>query len=503
MKMATDDSIENDALKNSGNYQTLKSTFIMGGSSVVNIVLGIIRNKAIALLLNPSGMGLAGIYQSISNFAGTIAGMGINESGARQVALAFGTGNEYMISRTSHSLRRIALITGIVGTAILLFSSRWVSFITFHDMEHKIDIGLLSLTVLFLNISGGQQALIQGARKISYLAKVNMFGPLFGTLLSLPIIYFFGVRGIVSYLVIMAATATISSWWYSRKIRIADVRTSWHDSILDAKPLMGLGTALMVGTIISFGTPYALRILLIRVLGLDALGEFQASSIFSTVYVGILFKAMATDFYPRLSAASIDNKECGSLLNEQIEASLLLAVPGVLITLVFAPLVMVLFYSTKFLPAVDILRWQVLGVLLQLITWPMGYFLKAKAAGGLFIVTELFSSISYLTTTWVGIKYLGLTGIGVAFFEYNILYLILIYWIVRRKYEFNFLNRNVQIIILAFATTGVALLLTYLLPRYCLFLNISLTVAACVYSYKKLAFSHWIARFLGALRQRG
>jgi PST family polysaccharide transporter len=356
---------------------------------------------------------------------------------------------------------------------------------------------------LFFTISGGQLALIQGARKIPYLANVNMLGPLWGTLLSLPIIYFLGVRGIVSYLIIMSGTSMVASWWYSRKIRIVEEKTSWHDSFIDAKPLMSLGAALMVGTIIGYGTPYFLRILLIRFLSLDAVGEFQAASILSTVYVGILFKAMATDFYPRLSAASRSDVESCLLVNEQIEAGLLLAIPGVLITLTFAPLVMIIFYSSKFLPAVDVLRWQVLGVLLQVITWPMGYVLRAKAAGGLFVVTELFASISYLVGTWVGIRQFGLPGIGAAFFVYNILYFILIYRIVHVKYKFAFLKNNVQVLVLAFILTGAVLLTTYFSPRYSLLVNIALTIAACLYSYKKLAFSHWIARFVNAFKRKG
>jgi PST family polysaccharide transporter len=503
MKPSADDKIKTHAKpQDKGNYQTLKSTFIMGGASVINIILGIIRNKVIALLLNPSGMGLAGVYQSISNLAATISGMGINESGARQVSLAFEAGNQSLISRTSLSLRRIAFITGIGGMVLLLLLSQRVGFLTFHNTEHTLDIALLSLTILFGTISGGQFALIQGARKITYLAYLNVLGPLWGTLLSLPIIYFMGVRGVVSYLIIMSATNIMTSWWYSKKIKIPSAKASWHNSILDAKPLVRLGTALMIGTIIGVGTSYLLRILLIRRLGLDAAGEFQASSILSTVYVGILFKAMATDFYPRLSAASMSDMESGLLVNEQIEAGLLLAVPGVLVTLTFAPPVMVILYSSKFLPAVDVLRWQVLGVLLQVVTWPMGYILRAKAAGGLFIGTELFSSSIYLAATWIGIGYIGLPGIGIAYFVYNVLYFILIYRVVHTKYGFSFVPKNVQLLMLAVTTTAAALLSTYFIPRYYIPLNIVITIAAGVYSYRKLALSQWVARFINIIKQK-
>src|SRR6478672_6250576 len=66
--------------------QILKSSALIGGSSAMNIVLGILRTKAMAVLLGPAGMGLMGLYGSIADLARTIAGMGINTSGVRQIA---------------------------------------------------------------------------------------------------------------------------------------------------------------------------------------------------------------------------------------------------------------------------------------------------------------------------------------------------------------------------------------------------------------------------------
>jgi len=483
-------------------YQTLRSTFIMGGSSVMNILLGIVRNKVLAILVNPSGMGLMGVYQSISNLALTVSGMGVNESGTRQVALAFKTGNVSSISHTSLLLRRIAFITGVGGMALMLILSNRISSLTFHNREHAFDIALLSLSILFGTISGAQVAIIQGARKIRYLAKINVLGPFLGTVLSLPIIYFLRIRGIASYLIIMALTNVVTSWWYSKKITIPEAKASWRKLLIDARPLMGLGIALMMGTLIIFGTSYLLRILIIGHLGLDAAGQFQASSLLSTVYVGILFKAMGADFYPRLSALSMNDKESCNLVNEQIEAGLLLAVPGVLFTLTFAPMVLIILYSNDFLPAINILRWQILGVLLQVVTWPMGYILRAKSSGGLFITTELYSSVCYIAATWVGIKYIGLAGIGIAYFTYNVLYFVLIYRIVHRKYAFSFISKSYKALMIALIATAAAFLLAYLIPRYYLPLNIIIIIMASIYSYRQLDFSKWVARIINSLKRK-
>jgi len=477
---------KDNELRDNSYAQILKSTFVMGGSSIVNIFLGIVRHKVIALLLNPSGMGLLGIYQSITNLTSTVSGIGINESGARQVALAFGTGDDLAISRTYLSLRRIAFFTGICGSVLLLFSSKWVSLLTFNNSEHALDLVLLSVTLFFGAVSGGQLALIQGTRQINYLAKINVLGPFWGTILSIPIIYYLGMKGIVSYLIIMSATNIITSWWYSKKIKIIAPKTNWRKSLIVVKPLLTLGTAFMLGNLISVGANYLLRVFVIRNLGLDAAGEYQASTILSSVYVGILMKAMATDFYPRLSAASYSDQECCILVNKQIETGLLLAVPGVLATLTFAPLIIVLFYSSKFMLAVDLLRWQILGVFLQIITWPMGYILRAKGDGRMFIATELFGYCVQLILAWIGIRYFGLAGIGMAFFAMNAAYLILIYRVVSAKYRFSIAIENIQILIILSVATIAIFVSPYIIPSFHVLFNSGIIIVMSLFSLKKI-----------------
>src|SRR5436853_5685838 len=98
---------------------------------------------------------------------------------------------------------------------------------------------------------------------------------------------------------------------------------------------------------------------------------------------------MGSDCYPRLTAAAKDHAECNRMVNEQAEISLLMAGPGVLATLTLAPVVIALFYTTKFAGAVEPLRWICLGMALRVIAWPMGFIVLAKGAQKIFFWTEI------------------------------------------------------------------------------------------------------------------
>ena len=445
---------------NTTDRQILRSTFIMGGSSIINSLLGVVRTKVIALMLGPSGMGLTGIYITITNLMTTLCGMGIGESGVRHIAGTLGAGDPDSISRTARTVRHVSIISGLGGFCLLLCLSYQLSRLTFGNTTRSLDVAILSITIFFGAASAGQTALIQGMRRIADLAKVSILGALLGTVLSIPAIYLLGERGIAFYLVIVSGMSFLASWWYSSKIELPAVIGTWRRSLFEAKPLLKLGLALMSGSLMSVGTQYLLRVLIVRYLGLTSAGAYHSSTTLSLVYVGIILNAMLTDFYPRLSASAVDYGYCNSLINKQVEIGLLLSVPGILAIMTFAPFVIVLFYSSKFMLAVNILRWQILGVLLQVVSWPIGFMLRAQGNGKAFFLTELFSNLTQLVLAWLGIVHFGLAGVGMAFFVGNLFYLILIYLIVRCNYGFAFTRQNVGIIVIF----GMATLMVFSTP---------------------------------------
>lgn len=109
---------------------------------------------------------------------------------------------------------------------------------------------------------------------------------------------------------------------------------------------------------------------------------------------------------------------------------LLLAGPGVLATLTFAPLVISPFYSARFAPALGILSWICFGTIIQVVTWPMDFIIVAKARQTLFIGCEVAWTLVSLSLAWLCIDRFGLTGAGIAFFGSYVFHGFLIYAVV-------------------------------------------------------------------------
>jgi PST family polysaccharide transporter len=364
--------------------------------------------------------------------------MGINSSGVREIAEARSSGDEVRVSRTALALRRVALVLGAGGALGLVALSQPIAYVSFGDTSYWVSICLLGGAVFCGTISAGQTALIQGMRRVRDLALLSIIGALFGTCLSIPLVFWFRERGIAAYLLGVAVAGVGASWWYARKISIKPVPLRWGEALRESSGLLKLGFAFMISGLLSVGAAYLIRVLILRTLGDDAAGFYQAAWTLAGLYVGTVLQAMGADFFPRLTASAQDHSECNRLVNEQSEIALLLAVPGILASITLAPLVIALFYSAKFGPSVELLRWNCLGMLLRIIAWPIGYIIMAKGARRMFLFTEVTGSLLYVGLVIVGSHFFGLRGTGMAFAGMYLPYVVLVFFAARKLTGFAF-----------------------------------------------------------------
>lgn len=492
--------------KNYSYVQILKSTTLVGGAQVINILIGIVRTKFMAMLLGPAGVGLMGMYIAITGMMGSITGLGIGNSGVRQIAEAAGTGNDIRIARTITTLRRLALILGICGMLLTIALSGPLSWMTFGDMRHAGAIAVLSVILFLGAITSGQKALVQGMRRIADLAMMSVLGAFLGTICSIPIIYVWRESGIIPSLVTVAITAILSAWWYARKIPVAKVPSGLSEIWKEARGLLSLGLVFMMTGVISAAVIYMTRVLVVRKLGMDSVGLYQAATTLSSLYIGVILGAMGMDFYPRLTAVAEDNVACNRFVNEQTEVGLLLATPGILITLTFAPYVIQIFYSVKFVPAYEILRWQLLGIFLRVVSWPIGFVLLAKGRGKVFFWTELTANVIHVALIWIGLSLFGLVGTGIAFFLLYVAYTCLISKVVHRISGFSWTTVNLRLIVITAFGVSLAFLfprcMTQLIALVCGFLLVLLSIFYSLHSLYRLVGPEWISDFRVRLKSR-
>jgi antigen flippase len=482
--MRADDSKPREA---SSYREILTSSALIGGSTLINVLVGIVRTKAMAVLLGPTGYGLLGAYALIGDLARTVAQLGINSSGVRQIAAAASSGDAKRVSRTALLLRRAALACGGIGALSLVWLAAPISQFSFGTTQYASGVALLAVSVFVGVLSAAQGAVLQGLRRIADIARVAIYGALTGTAVSVALVYALGRDGIVPSLIAVAASSLLFSWWYSRRLPSEAVSLSATQTLKESGALLKLGIAFMGSALLTMGAAYAVRVFILRTHGLEAAGLYNAAWTLGGLYVGFVLQALGTDFYPRLVGAATDDALCNRLVNEQAHISLLLALPGVLGTLTFAPLVVSLFYSGAFAGAVEILRWICLGMALRVLTWPLGYIVVAKNRQTLFFSIDLAWTVVNVGLSWWCINRFGIVGAGIAFFASYVFHAAMVYPIARRVSGFRWSPATARLAARALlATSALFVALCWLSPTVGAAFGLLLTVASAYASARRL-----------------
>ena len=177
--------------------QIFKATSLFGGVQVFNIVISIIKSKFVAMLIGPAGMGIAGLLTSTTQFITSLTNFGLGVSSVKNVAAAASTGDEARVSTIVTVLRRLVWFTGLLGMIVTFALAPVLSRTTFGNSDYTFAFMWISVTLLFQQITSGQMVVLQGLRKLNYLAKSNMTGSILGLFISVPVYYIWRLDGIV------------------------------------------------------------------------------------------------------------------------------------------------------------------------------------------------------------------------------------------------------------------------------------------------------------------
>lgn len=420
----------------SGFRSVFKATSIFGGVQVFNIIVSLIRGKVLAVFIGTAGMGLNGLLNSSLKLIERASGLGLSESAVRDISSANQSNDKDRIKRVYTVFSRWIWLTAIIGVVITITFSPILSKIAFGDKSHSISFLLLSITFIFGALTGGIYTLLRGIRRIKDLARANISGSVAGLLVAIPIFYFYGIEGVVPAIIATSVTTYLVSLYFRNKVEIKTIKLSLKDTVSGGRQMVSLGITLTVTALLSAGIRFVLNAYISKVGSLDDLGIFNAGNSIITGYVGMVFTAMGTDYYPRLSGVISNPKEWKNVVNQQAETIVLILGPILTFILFSAPILIRILLSTEFLASLDYITWASISVLLRAISWVSGFILISKGDNKLFLYTQVASQIWFLSLDILLYNLYGITGLGISLIISYLLSVALMFYVLKKKYKF-------------------------------------------------------------------
>jgi PST family polysaccharide transporter len=469
------------------NYKDgIKATSLFGGVQVFIIIIGIIRSKIVAVLLGPSGMGFMGLLNSTITLISTYTNFGLATSAVREISVSNNLKNENNVSRKICALKKIVWFTGIGGALICaIFSPLW-SYVSFGNYDHWITFVILSITVLLTQLTLGRNAILQGLRKYRYMARANVWGSTLGLILTVPLYYIWKMNAIVPCIILSGVIAFIWSNYYSGKAFNNKIKLSNREVFTEGRDMMKIGIFISLQGILSISCAYIVRIFISNVGSIAEVGLYTAAFAISTNYVGLIFNAMGTDYFPRLSGVSHDPEAFNRTINQQIEMCILLMAPIITIFIIFINPVIKLFYSSEFLSISSMLYLMIFGMFLRAPSWAISISFLAKGDTKALLFNELFTKAYTLSLNLIFYYHWGLTGLGVSFMIGYILYLTQVIFVCKKRYSLNYDSSIISFFVIQIFLAITSIVIINYTSNYKYLLGIIVIIISGYLSYRNL-----------------
>ena len=461
----------------------LKRISSFGGVQIFNILITLVRGKFVAMFLGPDGMGISSLFTSSTNTIQQFAGLGLNLAMVREVASE--KDNPEKIPHILSVALSMILFTATLGGVICFCLSPALSKWTVGNYDYTISFMALSAAV-FLTIGGtGYLSLLQGMGEVKRLTKASIVGGLTGLCCGVPLYYFFGDAGIVPAMIILALAIFLFYFLSFRKSVLFDkIKVSWLSHKPLIKKLISLGLILMLGNLVGTFANYIINIFVRYFGSVDNVGFFQAANSLTNQYVGIIFSALALDYFPRLSAACKDVAKLRNVVNRQSEIVVLITTPLVLLLILTTPIIIDLLLTEKFLIITPLMRWLGLGVLFQAVSFPMGYIFIAKDNKKIYIWIEVvLTTLIWLICSFTFYYFYGLIGLGISLVVRASLDICITYAVCRKFFGFKYTTKVLALIIgcLSLGVGGFAASLLPTTPSY--ILQSGIFIVSAVFSF--------------------
>ncbi len=436
----------------------IRSTALLGLGSAVTVVAAILRAKVLAEVLGPQGTGLLAQLSTLTAVLVPLATLGLGNGVTAMIAAARARGDALLAKRVRTTATTLSWLAGLTLAALAALASPWLAEALFHDRAWTWVVLVGAAAVPLSAISSLRVSILQGYEAVKAMAGLNGIIAATSIATIVPLAWFFGLQGAVAQLLVVAGVYL----WVSGRMVAKQTRGEEMEQPRPApvridrsllRPLVRYGSSALLVGLSSTLTLLILRSELVSKLGLGPNGIYQVCVGISGLYMPLILNSITAIVWPQIAAHRSD-EETTATMREALRLGLLLmtAVTGAM--LAGAPVWVPLFYSGKFLPALDLLPMQFLGDYFRTIAWMCGIWLVPKNRLRPWVLFDLVYGVAILVTFWLLVDRVGLRSVVIAYVAAHVSHAVLHYALARKVLRFHVGSDNRRLLFASAALLG-------------------------------------------------
>jgi len=442
----------------------IKSTSIFGGVQIYQIFISLIKSKFVALFLGVVGVGISGLLTSTLAIFTAVGELGLNYTATREIAQASHEKDIEKVSRLYTIYSRWLFFSSIISVIIVVVFAPVISTYSFRTRDYTLAFILLSVSLFFNIMNGRNTILLQGIRRLREIAKASIVGSTIGLVTSIPLYYFFGKGGIVPALIIASIASYLASYYFVWKEKLKKIALTVKQTISGGSEMVRFGLIMTIATLVGSIVSFLVNAYISRTGSLADVGLYNAGIGITGQYVGLVFTAMAVDYFPRLASISSDNTKVKEMVNQQSEITFLIILPLLAALILVAPLIIKILLTTEFIKLTNFIRIIAIGTVFQAAGYTISYIPLAKGdKKTYFTYNAILGNVVGLIFFTTGYYLKGLNGLAMANTLHQVVFFFIFVILTKRLYNYS-VSKN--FLFLLCVTSGVTILEYFIVAAY-------------------------------------
>jgi len=384
-----------------------KIKYIIGhaGLQIIQMLVGLLRNKLIALNDGVNGVGAFGLLQNLLSIVVALACLGRDTSLVREISKNGGS-NRSRIRKTYFPLiNRVAIYAGFLGLILfaMLAGKEW------SDAKWFIyNYPFFVLAGALLAVGTISTAILKGEGRVDLYYKSTILTSLLSLILFVTVQVTISEPNLAIYLLI-PAICSLASYFYLMKVlpkhEYVSINLNKRRLIKEIKS----GAPLVLANISGLVSGFAGRLIILNFIGEYGLGLYHAASGVASMVFLFIFVSINSDY-----VVNYKKKNDKSFFGEVLFNSAQYIVLGFLVAIVciaWAEELLELVYTNEFSAAVSLLKYLLVGEAIRVISVSIEYVEIIKGRYAIYSTIKVVQSFLNVAIIVILLKYWGFDGL--------------------------------------------------------------------------------------------
>lgn len=403
-----------------------------GVATFIKIAAQFITSKILAVFVGPAGLAILGQLYNVGTIiqAASSGGIGI---GVTKYVSEYANEKE-LRDKVIKTAFKVTFLCSVVTSVIVILTYRIIGEQVFKTDLYNTIILALGLTLILFSFNTLFTSIINGLKLFRLYIVVNIFTSIINLGITLLFVKLWGVYG--ALLAFVVSPALLFFVTYLLLIRQPWLNLNFFKFAFDKNILKKLGGFSLVAinnAVVGSIAQILIRTLLINRLSIETAGIWDAVNRLSTAYLFILTTSIQVYYLPTLSAIKDSKLLWKEMLKSEKIILPLVAGMFLIIYLVRSLIVEVLF-TPQFALLKEVIALQLAGDLIKIASWILSYTMYAKAMTKQVILTDNIFTFSFIAIAFFSINYFGFNAIFYAYIINQSIFLIFIFFFLRRVF---------------------------------------------------------------------